>query len=296
MKPQGTAYVSSFELHQPIKSGAVARVVESKSSALKEGDYVVGVLPWQEELVIKPEFGEDVWDLKKLPEIPKGFPRSLALGVLGMPGLTAYFGLLEIGQPKQGETLFISGAAGAVGSFVGQIGKIKGLLVVGTAGDDAKVNWLQKDLGFDNAFNYKKVGDLKQAVARACPKGVDVYYDNVGGDISDAAHLNMNTRGRIPLCGQIASYNAAAPEKGPRMDPILLERQIKKEGFIVGRKEWVPRYSAAQKEISQWVAEGKIKARETVVEGFDNAPKAFIGLFEGANIGKMIVKVDPQAQ
>ncbi|ELR18448.1 zincbinding dehydrogenase family oxidoreductase [Acanthamoeba castellanii str. Neff] len=302
MREGAKSYVPPFELNKPIVSGIVARVIASKDDNFKVGDRAISLLPWQDYIVINPSThpAGPPFSLQKLDKFPPGVSFSNAVGALGMPGLTAYFGLLDIGDPKEGETVFVSGAAGAVGSLVGQIAKLKGCRVVGSAGDDEKVAWLKEELGFDDAFNYKTVGDLNEAVAKACPKGVDVYFDNVGGAISDAVTLQINPYGRISVCGQISAYNEDGSNPtattGPRHDWILLTRNVKKEGFIVGRPAWAKRYPEALAQLAGWVASGQIKVRETVVEGLESAPKAFLNLFDGSNTGKMVVKVAADAQ
>jgi len=297
MRAGEKSYVPPFELNKPVVSGIVARVVASKNDGFAVGDRVVGFLPWQDYILITPE-QPLLTSIQKLDKMPPGVSFSTAVGAIGMPGLTAYFGLLDITNPQEGETVFVSGAAGAVGSLVGQIAKLKGCRVVGTAGDDNKVQWIKEELGFDEAFNYKKV-DLNEAIAKAAPKGIDIYFDNVGGAISDAVTLHMNSFGRISLCGQISVYNEEAPMStitGPRLDWLLLTRNIKKEGFIVNRPEWVKRFPEALQQLATWVATGKLKVRETVVEGLESAPQAFLNLFDGSNTGKMVVKVAPDAQ
>jgi len=206
-----------------------------------------------------------------------------------MPGLTAYFGLLEVGKVREGETVLVSGAAGAVGSTAGQIAKIKGCRVVGVTGSGEKAQWLTEGLGFDAALNYKACPDLSDALSGACPKGVDVYFDNVGGAVSDAAIGRINQGSRIVVCGQIAHYNAKTPTRGPRILATLLVNRARAEGFIV--YDYKDRFQAALVELQRWMAEGRLKTKETIVEGIENAPKAFMGLFEGANTGKLLVKV-----
>lgn len=274
------SYTPPFELNQPLAAGAVGRVVESRSPGLKAGDIVYGMLGWADYWVAKAK------DLCKLN--PKIAPVTTALGVLGMPGLTAYVGMLDIGQPKKGETAVISGAAGAVGSVAGQIARIKGCRVVGIAGSDAKLEFLRRELGFDAAINYK-TGDISQALRRACPEGVDIYFDNVGGPITDAVLAQIRHGARIIICGQISMYNRDEPEMGPRPYPLLLVNSALMKGFIV--YDYQERHSEALAQLVRWVKAGKIKYRETIVEGLENAPKAFIGLFKGENIGKQIVKV-----
>ncbi|WP_461489853.1 NADP-dependent oxidoreductase [Pontibacter sp. HJ8] len=206
-----------------------------------------------------------------------------------MPGLTAYCGLQYIGQPREGETVVVSGAAGAVGTVVGQIAKLRGCRVVGIAGSDEKTAYLQNDLGFDAAINYKTIENMSQALAAACPAGVDIYFDNVGGEISDAVYTLLNKFARIAICGQIALYNATTRPTGPRVEPILLTKSALMKGFIVG--DYAAHFGEAAKELANWLKAGKLQYEEHVVEGFDKLPQAFFGLFRGENTGKLLVKV-----
>ncbi|RAL21434.1 NADP-dependent oxidoreductase [Thermoflavimicrobium daqui] len=275
------SYVPPYALHEVIIGGVVGEVIETKADHLNVGDVVVGYLGWRKYNAVEAN------QVTKID--PTLAPISTALGVLGMPGLTAYFGLLDIGQPKQGETVVISGAAGAVGMIVGQIAKIKGCRVVGIAGSDTKVDYLIKELGFDVAINYKTTENMKKALAEACPNGIDVYFDNVGGDISDAVLSLINKGARIPLCGQISLYNLEKADIGPRAQTALLINSALMKGFIVG--DYSQRFNEGLLQLSQWVKEGKIKYAENIVEGFENIPKAFLGLFKGENLGKQLVKV-----
>lgn len=206
-----------------------------------------------------------------------------------MPGLTAYFGLMHIGKPKAGETIVVSGAAGAVGLVVGQIAKLNGCRVIGITGSEEKVKLLKEEFGFDEVINYKKCTDMKKAIADACPKSVDIYYDNVGGEISDAVISNINFNARIVLCGQIALYNSTEIPIGPRLQPILLTRSVLMQGFIISNYQ--SQFNEGSKNLAKWIQEGKLKYKETIVKGFDKLPAALLGLFEGENIGKMIVEV-----
>jgi len=275
------SYIAPFQVGEPIVSGLVARVAESKADNLKVGDYVMDRLPWQEEMIV-PAAG-----LQKVVE--KLAPLSYYLGVLGMPGLTAYFGLLDIGKPQKGETVVISGSAGAVGLVVGQLAKIQGCRVVGIAGDDAKNDYLLKELNFDAVINYKTVENLDAALASACPSGVDVYFDNVGGEISDAVVAQINKGARIIICGQISLYNATRLPVGPRIQPTLLKRSALMQGFIVS--DYVARFPEGFKALVNWVVDGQLKYTQTTYHGFDQLPEAFIALFEGKNLGKLIVEV-----
>ena len=275
------SYVPLFELNKPISSGIVAEVVESKNENFKKGDFVSDRLEWKEYQISTGE------GLQKID--PSIQPLSLYLGVIGMTGMTAYMGLTQIGKPKAGETIVVSGAAGAVGSTVGQIGKILGCRVVGIAGTDEKTEILKSKFGFDEAINYNTTKDMKKAIADASPQGVDIYYDNVGGSISDAVHRNLNQFGRIVVCGAISTYNATEMPMGPRVEGFLIKKSALMQGFIVS--DFSDKFSEGAKQLGQWLKEGKLTYEETVVEGFDSIPQAFIDLFTGKNKGKMIVKV-----
>lgn len=274
------SYVEPFQLNKPLSGGVVGEVEGSQDPNFKPGDFVLGYLDWADYNAVPGH------ELRKLD--PALAPISTALGVLGMPGMTAYFGMLDIGQPKPGETVVVSGAAGAVGTIAGQIAKIKGCKVVGIAGSDDKTGYLVRDLGFDAAINYKKEGydkDLK----KACHGGVDIYFDNVGGVISDHVIRLINKNARIVLCGQISMYNLDRPDMGPRNYWILLTKSALLKGFIV--TDYEKRFPEGIRQMAQWLREGKIKYHENIVEGFENAPEAFLGLFRGENIGKQLVKV-----
>lgn len=274
------SYVPPFEIDKPIYGGVVAKVVESKSDQFTPGDVVTGKFPWQKDFIATE---------KEARKIDTNIaPASSYLGVLGMTGLTAYFGLMHIGKPKAGETVVISGAAGAVGMVVGQLAKIQGCHVVGIAGTDEKTKLLTTKFGFDQAINYKITPDMNKAIAAACPKGVDVYFDNVGGEISDAVIKNINFHARIPLCGQISLYNSTEVPMGPRMQPMLLTRSVLMQGFIIGNFQ--DKFPEGIQHLAQWLKEGKIKGTETIEHGFENLPKALLGLFKGENTGKMIVE------
>lgn len=275
------SYVPPFEIDHPIDGAIVAEVMESKHSDFNKGDFVFGSLKWKEYQV------SDGAGLRKVDA--DAAPLSAYLGILGMTGLTAYMGLSQIGKPKEGETLVVSGAAGAVGSVAGQIGKIKGCRVVGIAGSDEKVSELTSKFGFDAGINYNTTDDMAAAIAENCPDGVDVYYDNVAGDIADGVHRNMNRFGRIVNCGAIANYNDTSEPTGPRVEMMLIKKSLLMQGFIVFNYE--DKFPEATKQLAQWLNDGKLEFSETVVEGFDNIPKAFLDLFEGKNKGKMVVKV-----
>ena len=260
--------------------GTVGEVVDSKNPNYQPGDTVAGYWGWQEFFI------SDGAGLQKLD--PSRAPVSTALGILGMPGMTAYFGFLDICQPKPGETIVVSGAAGAVGSLVGQIAKIKGCRAVGIAGADSKVAWLTGELGFDAAFNYKTTQDYVAKLAELCPAGIDCYFDNVGGAVTDAVLPLLNVHARISICGQISQYNSAKPEVGARPYMQLLTKQARAEGFIV--TQWMDRFPEGVAQMAQWLREGKLKYREEIITGFESAPRALIGVLSGVNTGKMLVK------
>jgi hypothetical protein len=280
------SYVPPFEVGAVMSGGNVGQVIESRHDAFAEGDFVMGMQGWREL------YTSDGGDQRKVD--PRLGSLSSYLGVLGMPGLTGYVGLLDIGRPKEGETLFVSGAAGAVGSVVGQIGKIKGMRVAGSAGSREKVDYLLGELGFDAAFNYRD-GDLHAALKAACPDGIDVYFENVGGEMLEAVLLHMRPFGRIPVCGMISQYNNADPAPGPRTLISIIPNRLTLRGFIVS--DHFDRLPEFTREMSGWLREGKIKAEETKVEGIENAAGAFLGLFSGENLGKMLVQLaeDPSA-
>ncbi|MBT9189209.1 NADP-dependent oxidoreductase [Zobellia russellii] len=275
------SYVAPFELNKPVHSGIVAKVIASKHNEFKEGDYLAGTLDWKTQQVSNGE-GLTIVDADKAP-------LSAYLGILGMTGLTAYLGLNEIGKPKKGETLVVSGAAGAVGSVVGQIGKILGLHVVGIAGSDEKVEMLKSKFGFDEGINYNTTEDMTAAIAKAAPNGVDVYFDNVGGPISDAVLFNINHFARMVICGAISVYNNTELPKSVSVQPFLVRNSALMQGFIVFNYQ--EKYPEALQQLSTWLAEGKLTYSETIVEGFENIPQAFIDLFDGKNKGKMVVKI-----
>ncbi|MFA9370103.1 MAG: NADP-dependent oxidoreductase [Labilibaculum antarcticum] len=278
---EGKSYIEPFELNKAISSGMIAEVIESKLTGFSKGDFVSGMMEWKEIQVSKGE-GLAKVDANKAP-------LSSYLGVLGMTGLTAYFGLLEIGKPKAGETVVVSGAAGAVGSIVGQIAKIMGCRVVGIAGSDEKVEQLVSEFGFDAAVNYNTAGSMAEAIAEACPDGVDVYFDNVGGEISDGVMMNLNRFARIIVCGAISMYNATSVPMGPRVQPFLIKNSVLMQGFIIFN--YMERFGEAIPKLAEWLREGKLTSTETIVKGFENTPQSFIDLFEGKNKGKMVVEV-----
>ena len=274
------SYIPPFELNEMISSGVIAQVVDSKSTLFEKGDVVLGSLPWQEYSIAKEKA------VRKIDHTLA--PASSYLSVLGMTGLTAYFGLLDIGKPKEGETVVVSGAAGAVGSIVGQIAKIKGAHVVGIAGSDEKVKFLIDELGFDGAINYK-TQDVAKALSELCPNGIDIYFENVGGEISDAVFPLLNNFARIPVCGAISSYNKEQLDVGPRVQSYLIKTSSLMQGFTVGN--YSSRFGEGALELAGWLKEGKLKYEETITEGFDHTIDAFLDLFKGANLGKALVKV-----
>jgi NADPH-dependent curcumin reductase CurA len=276
------SYAAGVEIGGVMVAGGVARVVESKNAKFAAGDIVDIYMGWQEYVVSNGK------GIRKLD--PSVAPVSTALGVLGMTGMTAYFGLLDVCDPKPGETVVVSGAAGAVGSIVGQIAKIKGCRTVGIAGDDAKCQWILSDCGYDAAFNYKTTANYGAKLKELCPSGIDVYFDNVGGTITDAVFMQINTFARLSICGQISQYNNAKPEMGPRLLGMLIVARAKVQGFLV--TDYMPRFAEAMPIMAGWLREGKLKYREDIVDGFENLPKAFIGLFHGENTGKRLVKVE----
>jgi len=275
------SYIPPFELNKPIVSGIIAEVLASKNSNFSEGDHVFGMLPWKETQVAKAD------GLMKVD--PKKAPLSAYLGVLGMTGLTAYLGLTEIGKPKKGETLVVSGAAGAVGSIVGQIGKILGMRVVGIAGSDEKVEMLKSEYGFDEGINYKTTKNMTEAIAKACPAGIDVYFDNVGGEISEAVLFNINKFSRTVNCGAISVYNNTELPKSISVQPFLVKKSSSMQGFIVF--DFVDKHPEGITQLATWLQQGKLHNTETIKEGFENIPQAFLDLFEGKNTGKMVVKL-----
>ena len=275
------SYIEPFKVGEPLESGIIAEVVESNNKNFKRGEFVNGMLKWK-EIQTSNGNGLNKVDREKAP-------LKAYLGVLGLTGITAYLGLDKIGKLQKGETLLVSGAAGAVGSVAGQIGKIKGCKVVGIAGTDEKIDRIKEKFGFDGAINYKTTDDIRKAIKEACPNGVDVYYDNVGGEILDAALANMNKYGRVISCGAISLYNETKTPTGPRVESTLIKKSILMQGFTV--RDYVKDFGPAQNQLAKWMEADKISYLETVVEGFDNIPQAFIDLFEGKNKGKMIVVV-----
>ncbi len=274
------SYTPPFALHETLQGGAVGRVEASNNPAFAIGDYVSNGLGWREWFISD---GRGIGRVDTTVAPPEAY-----LSVLGGTGFTAYVGLLDLGQPKPGETIFVSAAAGAVGSIVGQIGKIVGCRVVGSAGSDEKVTWLRDDLGFDAAFNYRVEGP-EDALARMCPEGIDVYFENVGGDHLQAALNHMNAFGRIAACGMISQYNNASPQPGPNNLTAIVRQRLTIRGFIVS--DHADRRPDFVRDMSMWLREGQVTDRVTIVEGIENAPQAFLGLLRGENLGKMLVKL-----
>ncbi len=280
---EGRSYIPPVEIGEVMRAGTVGVVVESKGAKLAVGDHVSGWLGVQEYAVCDENAVFEV-DTSQIP-LPK------YLGALGMPGMTAYFGLLEVGAPKEGETVVVSGAAGAVGSIVGQIAKLKGCRVVGIAGGPEKCKWIVDELGFDAAIDYKGE-DVPAALREHCPEGVDVYFDNVGGDILDAALARLARGARVVICGAISQYNNLDAMKGPSNYMSLLVNRARMEGFVV--IDYMSRYPAATREMAGWIAAGSLVAREDVVEGFESFPDALAKLFRGENVGKLVLKVSEE--
>jgi NADPH-dependent curcumin reductase CurA len=277
------SYARGLELGDVITAQALGEVVESRDGRYEAGDLAVGQLGWQEFAVARGG------SLRKLP--PELVPPTLALHAVGATGFTAYFGLLDVGRPRPGDTVVVSGAAGAVGQIVGQIAMLAGCRAVGIAGGPEKCADLRELYGYDAALD-RKGGDLRSALKEACPSGVDVYFDNCGGEISHAVHSRLNVGARIVICGQISQYNLERPE--PTFHPgLLVVFRARMEGFLVN--DYAHRFDEAAARLARWVAEGKLRWREDVTEGLENAPKAFIGMLRGENRGKALVKVaDPR--
>ncbi len=277
----GPSYMPAVEVGEVMRGIGVGVVEESGAEGFSPGDAVTGMLGWQE--FCRVPAGE----LTKLERLP-GLPLTAYLGVLGHIGLTAYFGLLDIGRPKPGETLVVSAAAGAVGSLVGQIGKISGCRVVGIAGSDEKCQWLTEELGLDAAINYK-TQDVEAALKETCPDGIDIDFENVGGQILDAVLGQINLNARIVLCGLISQYNAEEPQPGPYHFGNILIKRARVQGFIV--TDYLPRAGEAIQALGQWLREGRLKYRVDVVKGLKNAPQALNQLFEGSNRGKLVLQI-----
>jgi NADPH-dependent curcumin reductase CurA len=283
-KEEGNSYIPPFKVDQPLEGACIGQVIASKNKQFAVGEYVLGMFGgWREYWLSN---GLDVIKVNS-----KLAPIQSFLGTFGMTGLTAYVGLLKIGELKQGNTIFVSAASGAVGSIVCQIAKINGCRVIGSAGSEEKVKWLNDEARIDYAFNYKQVDDISDELLRVCPDKIDIYFDNVGGKHLEAALANMKTFGRIVLCGMISQYNANSPIPGPSNLFLAITNRLKLQGFIV--RDHYDLLNEFHDAMAKWVGEGRIKWKETVVEGIENAPKAFLGLFKGENFGKMLVKIEP---
>ena len=279
---EDAVYAQAYAVNEVMYGGAIGEVIESNDPSLSAGDIVLNQKAWQDRFVAPAN------TLVKL----KPFDRaqlSLYMGTLGMPGLTSYVGLFKFGEPKAGDTVFVSAASGAVGANVCQIAKLKGCRVIGSCGSDEKAQWLKDECGVDAVINYKTCGDLSAALAAAAPEGIDVYFENVGGDHLQAAINSMNPYGRIAACGMISGYNAANPEPGPNNLMLIVGKKIRITGFIVS--DHVDMRDAFLSEMIPWIQAGKMKSHETVVESIDRAVDAFLGLFSGNNFGKMVVKL-----
>ncbi|HKX47900.1 MAG TPA: NADP-dependent oxidoreductase [Gaiellaceae bacterium] len=275
------SYVAPFTLGEAMTGGAVGRVAASRDERYAEGDWVLHYMGWREWALT------DGAAVRRLD--PDAAPVSTALGVLGMPGFTAWYGMFVLGRPQEGDTVLVSGAAGAVGSAAGQMAAIAGCRVVGSAGSVEKLAWL-RELGFDGVFNYREQSP-REALAELAPDGIDIYFDNVGGDHLEAAIGALRTHGRVVACGSISRYNDAEPSAGPRNMFLVVTKRLRIEGFII--RDHYDRFGEFVTEASEWVRDGRLRYRETVVDGIENAPKAFLGLLRGENIGKMLVKVGP---
>lgn len=279
------SYAAPVEIGEVMVGGVVSRVEESKHPDFQPGDWVLAGSGWQDYSL------SDGSDIRNLG--PQFSHPSRALGVLGMPGFTAYMGLLDIGQPKAGETLVVAAASGAVGSVVGQIGKLKGCKVVGIAGGTEKCRYVVEELGFDACLDHRAT-DFAQQLEKVCAKGIDIYYENVGGAVFDAVLPLLNPRARIPVCGLIAHYNDTnlpnGPDRLPLLQSIILRNRIRMQGFIIF-DDYAPHFDDFLQQMTQWVDQGKIKFREDLVDGLENAPQAFIGLLEGKNFGKLVIRV-----
>ena len=279
---EDAVYAQAYAVNEVMYGGAIGKVIESNDPSLSAGDIVLNQKAWQDRFVAPAN------TVVKLEPFDRA-QLSLYMGTLGMPGLTSYVGLFKFGEPKAGDTVFVSAASGAVGANVCQIAKLKGCRVIGSCGSDEKAQWLKDECGVDAVINYKTCGDLSAALAAAAPEGIDVYFENVGGDHLQAAINSMNPYGRIAACGMISGYNAANPEPGPNNLMLIVGKKIRITGFIVS--DHVDMRDAFLSEMIPWIQAGKIKSHETVVEGIDHAVDAFLGLFSGNNFGKMVVKL-----
>jgi NADPH-dependent curcumin reductase CurA len=281
---EGRSYIPPVGIGEVMRAMGAGRVVKSRYAGLAEGDYVTGLFGVQEYAVA----GGD-----KVTKVDPGtVPLPVFVSVLGATGMTAYFGLLDVGKPEPGQTVVVSGAAGAVGSIVGQIAKIKGCRVVGIAGGAEKCTFVVDELGFDAAVDYKSE-NVAKALRAHCPDGIDVYFDNVGGDVLDACLTNLGRRARVVLCGAISQYNATSAVQGPKNYMMLLVTRSRMEGFVVF--DYAGRYAEGAQQLARWLQEGRLKSREDIVKGFDTFPEALLKLFAGENVGKLILEVAPVA-
>lgn len=277
---EGKSYIAPVQIGEVMRAGGVGRVIASKHPGFREGEHVYGPLGIQEYATL---------DGKSLTKVDSRIaPLPVYLGALGMPGMTVYFGLLDIGQPKPGQTVVVSGAAGAVGTVVGQIAKIKGCRAVGIAGGKEKCEYLVNELGFDAAVDYK-ADDVKKTLRQHCPQGVDVYFDNVGGDILDAVLTQLARNARIVICGAISQYNSTTGVRGPANYMSLLVNRASMKGMVVF--DYADRYPEAMREMAGWIAAGKLKTREDIVAGIETFPETLLKLFKGENLGKLVLKV-----
>jgi len=275
------SYLPPVAIGEPMRASGVGQVIESRLEGFEVGDFVHGLLGWQEYALCGPG----------MSKVPEGMPITLPLHVLGLTGLTAYFGMLDIGQPKSGDTVVVSGAAGATGSIAGQIARIKGARVIGIAGGPAKCSWLSDEARFDAVIDYKSE-NVAERLRELCPDGIDIYFDNVGGDILDSALALLAMRARVVLCGGISRYNDEKPAPGPSNYMNLIIQRARMEGFII--IDYVPRFAEGAAELAGWLGEGQLVYAEDVQDGFDNVPKTFLRLFNGKNLGKQLLKVaDP---
>ena len=281
---EGKSYIPPVGIGEVMRAGGIGRVVASKSPKFSVGDFVSGGTGVQEYWVGAAD--DKTAAFYKVD--PKAAPLPKYLNALGMPGMTAYFGLLEVGQPKAGETVVVSGAAGAVGQTVGQVARQRGCRVVGIAGGKDKCDFVVNELGFDACIDYKS-GSVKEGLKQHCPKGVDVYFDNVGGEILDAVLTRINRKARIVICGAISQYNNTTPVQGPANYLSLLVNRARMEGIVVF--DWADRYPEGAAQMAQWMKEGNFKTREDIVDGIENFPQTLLMLFEGRNFGKLILKV-----
>lgn len=286
---EGESYIKPIGIGEVMRAAGVGEIIESKYAGLAEGDMVQGMFGWQEYAAVDVEGA-----LLPVQKLPEGVTPEMALSVLGITGLTAYFGMLDVGKPVEGDTVVVSGAAGATGSIAGQIAKLKGCRVIGIAGGPDKCKWLTDVAGFDEAIDYKSE-NVQKRLSELCPKGIDVFFDNVGGEILDAALANIANGARIAICGGISGYNnERTMPAGPQNYMMLVLKTSTMQGFLLG--QFGARFGEAAGQLGAWVAEGKIKFAVDVQEGIENTPKTFLRLFAGANLGKQLLKIaEPQA-